>query len=89
MQARHVKRPMDPASYIPIRCQTLCAPAAYCVHGDGVGAAWADCLMGENAPFVDWGAVAHGSAVLRIPGTDAAVQLLADPQVKRPRAREP
>ena len=36
---RHMKRPEDPASYIPARCQTLAVPAACSVHHRD-GCAW-------------------------------------------------
>ena len=32
---RHMKRPNDPASYIPARCQTVAVPASYSLHHKG------------------------------------------------------
>ena len=81
-QERLVKRPWDASSYIPTRCQTWCAPASYCMHGDGVGTAWATTLLGDDAPTVhNWESIAHGETVFRVPCTDPSVQLLSAPQL--------
>ena len=53
-QARHVKRPYDPASYIPNRCQTVAAPATYALH------------YALGPPQFDWGKL-KGEPVRRLP----------------------
>ena len=65
---RLVKRPNDPASYIPVRCQTMCAPAAYALHY----------LL--TPPRFDWADGLNGQAV-RTPCWDTAVQPLCAPQM--------
>ena len=42
--ARLIKRPDEPSSYIPVRCQTLCAPAAYALHAQSTGCVCLGCL---------------------------------------------
>lgn len=68
-QARFLVAPEDPASYIPVRVQTLMAPASYAFHymiaAEGRAAAG---LTSEEGP-------------LRLNCTDYTLALLDEPQV--------
>ena len=66
-QARLLKRPNDEASYIPVRCQTVAAPAAYALH------------YALGPPQYDWGKIA--SEPVRLNCRDETLQLLAEPQL--------
>lgn len=68
-QQRHLKRPFDPASYIPQRVQTLCAPASYILTS----------LLRPPHSERDFAASLHGAPV-RVGCADAAVQLLSGPK---------
>ena len=65
---RHVKRPDDPATYIPRRCQTYAAPVSYALHN----------LL--TPPSYDWSKIA-GKDPIRFNCRDEALQLLAPPQL--------
>ena len=68
--ARHVKRPTDPASWIPHRCQTLGAPCAYALH-HGLGH--------PSFQFLEWKPAVDGPP--RPECDDETLWLLADPQL--------
>ena len=65
---RHVLRPDDPASYIPVRCQTMCAPASHALH------------YVLAPPSFDWVDGLKGQA-LRTSCWDTAVEALSTPQL--------
>jgi hypothetical protein len=67
-RARHVREPDLARSYIPVRVQTMCAPAAYALHA----------VLAP--PAFDWVTSLEGEAV-RASCTDSAVQLLSAPKV--------
>jgi SAM-dependent methyltransferase len=67
-QARHMKRPFDPASYIPTRCQTFAAPASYALHY----------ALGPENGF-DWSKL-NGEPI-RLNCRDESLQLLSEPQL--------
>jgi hypothetical protein len=82
-RARHVKRPDDPKSYIPVRVQTWGAPATLAPHSlqrrsPGGGGAMGNSLLGSS--LVDWSSVASEETP-RFACDDQNVQLLANPQV--------
>jgi hypothetical protein len=64
---RHVKDPNSPSSFIPVRAQTLAAPASYTLHK----------AMGP--PEYDWGKLS-GEPV-RFNCRDPALQIMADPMI--------
>ena len=65
---RHVKRPDDPATYIPRRCQTYAAPVSYALHN----------LL--TPPSYDWSKIV-GKDPIRFNCRDEALQVLAEPQL--------
>ena len=65
-QARHLKAPGSAASWIPLRCQTLAAPASYALH------------YALGPPQFDWGKLKEP---VRLNCRDETLQLLADPVV--------
>ena len=64
-QARFLKRPHDPSSFIPTRCQTVAAPAAYALH------------YALGPPRYDWAKIA--AEPVRLNCRDETLQLLSDP----------
>ena len=62
-----MKRPYDPTSYIPFRCQTLAAPATYALH------------YALGPPQFDWAKL--GGEPVRLNCRDETLQLLAEPQL--------
>ncbi|KAL1499717.1 hypothetical protein AB1Y20_012404 [Prymnesium parvum] len=64
-RARFLRRPFDPASYIPCACETLCAPASYALH------------YALGPPQFDWTKLKEP---LRLNCRDETAQLLAPPQ---------
>lgn len=67
-QARHLKRPLDPASYIPQRVQTICAPASYVLAS----------LLRPPFAALDF-TMSRGGEPVRLGCGDAALQLIAAP----------
>lgn len=65
---RHVKRPDEPGSYIPRRCQTYAAPVAYALHN----------LL--TPPSFDWSKIV-GKDPIRFNCRDEALQVLSPPQL--------
>lgn len=70
-QQRHLKRPYDPASYIPQRVQTWCAPVSYVMASIA------------NPPYSiqDFADCHDEHPVLRVSCNDVDVQLLSQPQI--------
>lgn len=66
-QLRHVKRPHEPSSWIPVAAQTLGAPCSYSLHS----------LL--SPPEFDWAKLEGVPVRLNCRSTD--LQLLADPQL--------
>lgn len=66
-QLRHVKRPTDPSSWIPVKVQTLGAPCSYSVHS----------LL--TPPDFDWTKLE--GAPVRLNCRETAVQMLDAPQL--------
>lgn len=64
-QARFLKRPYDPASYIPARIETLAAPCSYAIH------------YALGPPRFDWTKLKEP---VRLNCRDESMQLLASPQ---------
>ena len=65
-QARFLKKPAEPDSYIPYACQTLAAPASYALH------------YALGPPAFDWTKLKEP---VRLNCRDESVQLLAQPQL--------
>ena len=65
-QARLVKRPHDPTSYIPYACQTIAAPACFALH------------YTLGPPRFDWSKLKEP---VRLNCRDETLQLLSEPQV--------
>ena len=65
-QARFMRNPSDPASYIPFACQTYAAPASYALH------------YALGPPQFDWGKLKEP---VRLNCRDESLQLLAAPQL--------
>jgi len=65
-QRRLVKKPYDPSSYIPQRCQTLAAPASFALH------------YSLGPPQFDWTRLKEP---VRLNCRDETAQLLADPEL--------
>ena len=66
-QARFMKRPNEPSSFIPTRCQTYAAPASYALH------------YALGPPRYDWGKIA--AEPIRLNCRDETLQLLSEPQL--------
>ena len=64
-QARLVRNPSDPLSYIPYACETFAAPASYALH------------YALGPPAFDWGKLKEP---VRLNCRDQTAQLLADPR---------
>ena len=85
-QARFVKRPFEPRSYIPYRCQTLAAPATYALHY-ALGPPqfdWAklkgepvrlNCARARNAHVHVYTMHAGGSAQYHMPGVTVVLSI--------------
>ena len=69
-QLRHLKKPHDPASYIPRAVETWCAPMSYALHHPAL------CPAG-----FDWEAVRRDGPPPRFACSYEAVQPLAEPQL--------
>ena len=67
-QQRHLKRPYEPSSYIPVSVATVAAPAAYALH------------YVLEPPAFDWHTGLEGQPV-RCEHADSALGLLAEPAI--------
>lgn len=70
VQQRHLKAPHDPASYIPLRVETLCAPMSYALHHPGLG-----------PKDFDWEAVRRDGPPPCFACSSREVQVMAEPQI--------